>query len=628
MIPTEHLEIKLDQAAGVLGRRSRLASEALRDLFAKFDRLVESRSAFLIQQKPAVLDNAPVAAFAGAFLGCLTTLCFSAFGIVPDIASAAATALLCGPLLVTRTTRLLASAFFPALYGGTFGGMTPILWLSDSASGHPAVLTGVLSILLSIVCGLAFLVVVKLDTRSAAPIGAGYGGRLGAIATVASFLFIALVGPLGADASRFHSIETGAFDVEPWSAILGFFACLVGIFGTLFVLRQGRVAATGVPERIFVASAVALIGLLILHLGNPGDARTLDAFYAGCFLGMSTPDRLKGWSQAVLGAFVLTVVLVPVRAFLPGFGGGLGFAAFVAAILLVAMSRAADWTMREGMMRNNFGSAFANNMIALSLVVGSLAHLNAATPDDLTEEGPGSIGTSVAELIAEPSARTLAQLVIDKAAPCAVDDPIPLGIYLINAAADDVVVLSGLPPGSNITNGRPSATGEWRLSARELADAAIRPAQGFVGGADATVELRRADQTIDRQALHLEWTGAAPRATADVATLPIVEPSTRRLPDEMKGDHEALFRAFLEYRHAAPDMRQQGRAARTSSGGTAARDHRVGGQAAALDRAAARPVQSLARRGDHGEGQKATPPKTFPQRASQDRQSLFSPWWR
>jgi hypothetical protein len=126
--------------------------------------------------------------------------------------------------------------------------------------------------------------------------------------------------------------------------------------------------------------------------------------------------------------------------------------------------------------------------------------------------------------------------------------------------------------------------------------------------------------------LHLEWTGPAPRATADVAAPLIVEPSTRRLPDEMKGDHEALFRAFLEYtKRATPDIRQQGRAARSNAGGIAARDHRVGSQAAAPDRGAVRPAQPLAR---HAEGQKAAAPKNLPQRASQDRQSLFSPWWR
>jgi hypothetical protein len=293
-----------------------------------------------------LLANAPAAAFAGAFLGCLTTLDFAALGVVPGIASALASAILCGHFSVTRKRVIFAEAFFPALYGGTFGGMTPVLSLSDGASGHSAMLTGALFFSLSMVCGLTFFVAAGIDTRSAAPLGSGYGGRSGAMATVTSFLFVQLAGLMGADTSRFRGIGAGGFGVEPWPAILGFSACLVGIIGTLFMLRQPRFAAATVGDRTFIASAVALIGLTALYLSSPNDAHTLDAFYAGCFLGMSTPERLKGWFQPVFGALVLTVVLVPVRAFLPGIGGSLGFAAFVTVALLAACSRAAAWKTR------------------------------------------------------------------------------------------------------------------------------------------------------------------------------------------------------------------------------------------------------------------------------------------
>jgi hypothetical protein len=313
----------------------RRSDEALRYFFAKRDR--REQAAFPIPKKPTgnrstvvLLDNAPVAAFAGAFLGCVTTLGLSALGIVPCVASALATALLCGQLLVTRTAAgLFADAFFPALYGGSFGGMTPIVWLGDGAPGHWAMLTGLLFISLSAVCGLAFFAVAKLDIRSAAPFGSGYGGRLGAIATMASLLFIELVGPFG-DIGRFNEIRASASGVESWPAPLGFFACLGGILGTMFTLRQRRAAAAGVATRIFIASVVALTGLLGLHLGNPDDTPTSEAFYAGCFLGMSTPERLKGWLQPLFGAIVLTAMLVLERCLLSGVGGGLGLAALSA----------------------------------------------------------------------------------------------------------------------------------------------------------------------------------------------------------------------------------------------------------------------------------------------------------
>ena len=143
------------------------------------------------------------------------------------------------------------------------------------------------------------------------------------------------------------------FTIEPQTAGLTFFACIGGTFATLFVLRQRRVAAAEMANRIFITSGVALLILMALNLGFPGNARTLDAFYAGCFLGMSTPERLNGWFQPVLGGLVLTSILVLVRAVLLGVGGSLGFAAFVTVAILVTLNRVAAWPTREMQTRHN-----------------------------------------------------------------------------------------------------------------------------------------------------------------------------------------------------------------------------------------------------------------------------------
>jgi hypothetical protein len=374
----------------------------------------------------ALFGDVATAAFAGAFLGCLATEFFCAFGIAPGIASALATALLSGPLLLTRANGPCAGAFFPALYGGSFAGMTPIIWLSDGATGHAAASAGTLSVALSIVCGLVFFAVAELDHRSPAAVGKGIGGRLGAIAVVASFVFVDLVRLLGADTSRFHTVVAGVFDVEARSAIREFVACLAGIFGTLFVLRQAR-AGDSVPLRIFVASAAALFGLIVLQFGNPDDARAMDAFYAGCFLGMSTPERLKGWLQPVSGALVLIAVLVPVRAFLHGFGGGLGFAAFIAVMLLIGFSRAMAWMTRAMPTGNrSFARTIANVMAALFLMFGLIS------AEPLAEMEMTAVATTAIEPTAE-----FARLVVDEPASSAADDPAPTSTSAINDAEDD-----------------------------------------------------------------------------------------------------------------------------------------------------------------------------------------------
>ena len=153
----------------------------------------------------ALVNNAPAAAFAGAFLGCLATLHLGAGDFVPCIASALATTLLCGPVLLTRTTGLFPGDFFAAIYGGSFAGMTPVLRLIDDAPGASVMPAGALFVLLSIVSGIAFCIVAEIDTRSGRRLAGGYGGRSGTIATVASFLFVEAALLFSADDRLFSS---------------------------------------------------------------------------------------------------------------------------------------------------------------------------------------------------------------------------------------------------------------------------------------------------------------------------------------------------------------------------------------------------------------------------------------
>ena len=89
----------------------------------------------------ARLASPLVAAFAGGFLGCFVTLELTAIGVMSSLASASTTAVLCGVFLITRTARCLSGAFFPALYGGTFGGMTSVASLTHITPSHSVTLT-------------------------------------------------------------------------------------------------------------------------------------------------------------------------------------------------------------------------------------------------------------------------------------------------------------------------------------------------------------------------------------------------------------------------------------------------------------------------------------------------------
>jgi hypothetical protein len=119
---------------------------------------------------------------------------------------------------------------------------------------------------------------------------------------------------------------------EPGEAPLIYAACGAGMLATLFALRQQPAASARRADRIVIAAIVALIGLVLLHQDQPNQRCLLDAFYAGCFLGMSSPKLLKGPYQLIVAALALTAILLQSATILPAVGGSLGAAAFVAVV--------------------------------------------------------------------------------------------------------------------------------------------------------------------------------------------------------------------------------------------------------------------------------------------------------
>jgi hypothetical protein len=477
----------------------------------------------------ALVNSAPTAAFAGAFLGCLTTLHFSAGGFVPAIASALATTLLCGPLLITRTTSLFPGELFAAIYGGSFAGMTPVLGLHDTITAASVIPATALFILLSIVSGLAFCIVAEIDARSGRRLAGGCGGRSGAIATVASFFFVEAASLFGADGQLFRAARAELLATDPGSLALTCAACTIGMCVTLAALRRRSVASAAQAVRIFIAATVALIGLMVLYLNDANDTHTLDAFYAGCFLGMSTPERLKGWIQPVLGVILLTVLLVVVKTLLPDIGGGLGFAAFVTVAVLLAPGRLTIWMTTWLMTGNPTGGKHPKTAPQASASGGLIAEMPvrgtfaiAASLAGLLVMGwfmmPYQVTSEERDLamasapVAGPPAPILEQVALVQGKPGSVDEAIPIGLRAGTASAAAVSADPAL---------------SLELNVRD-----IQAAHGGVGAADARPEVDRNEPA----------TGAA-TAPADAA-----QRGTRI--DGATQSNAEIFREFMQWRAA------------------------------------------------------------------------------
>jgi|GEM_PF-3139400 len=523
--------------------------------------LVSSEGARLELTVPAVdpcvsaaSKRAALAAFAGAFLGCLATLHLSAFGVVPEIASALVTTLLGGQLLVARSTIQLTGELVPAVYGGAFGGMTSVLWLSGIGSDHPIVLAGALFISLSIVCGLAFSAVAVFDNYSGRRLAHGYGGRSGAIATGACVLFVELASLCGADGRLFRAARADLADVSLGSLAPLVAACLAGTAVSLLVLRRERVAASDLADKTFVASLVALIGLMFVHLMSPTDARLLDAFYAGCFLGMSSRERLNGWIEAVLGAVVLACLIVWVSIFIPGIGGGLGLAAFGTVAFLVTLkqftrfilpiNRSENMATQLSTVRSQAGLSVANPQFESRRSTWSEISWRPAAAIASLAVAAAVIGGLVwpTQFVSKKSisVATAPVSVVDEVTP----DPAALQAEVRSDASD-----AATPLGTAEASAGSTASGQNASNENPSEISAASPAG-----------LRLSSAAVDERAAGSEEPKTAPPVTSEV--IAAREPAlgeTQKAEDD--ATDTALFREFLQWRAArvagvAPTARQ------------------------------------------------------------------------
>jgi hypothetical protein len=93
---------------------------------------------------------------------------------------------------------------------------------------------------------------------------------------------------------------------------------------------------------------------------------------------------------------------------------------------------------------------------------------------------------------------------------------IPLGLTIHGPAEGAVIIITGLLPGMELSNGIEVDVDRWEVPATDVSYAWIAPRDGFVGSAALTAELRLTDDSIaDRQAIHLEWVRSSPPGSAE-----------------------------------------------------------------------------------------------------------------
>jgi hypothetical protein len=119
-------------------------------------------------------------------------------------------------------------------------------------------------------------------------------------------------------------------------------------------------------------------------------------------------------------------------------------------------------------------------------------------------------------------------------------EPAALGLAVQGRAEGAIVIITGLPPGMELSKGDAVAADAWRIAATELAEAWIAAPESFLGSADLIAELRLPGNKIaDRLTIQLEWVPPILRAPTqhqpdreEIATAPPILPApTQSQPD-------------------------------------------------------------------------------------------------
>jgi TPR repeat protein len=128
----------------------------------------------------------------------------------------------------------------------------------------------------------------------------------------------------------------------------------------------------------------------------------------------------------------------------------------------------------------------------------------------------GTPPAAAAESVAEP------RLVVGSTGRGSTGQDLALGVAIDHPADAAGLLIGGLPDGASLSAGQLSGANQWYVPAADAAGVVVRPARGFAGAVDLSVELRLPRGRIaERRAVRLEWgRPAAPTPSAAVAGLP------------------------------------------------------------------------------------------------------------
>ena len=269
-----------------------------------------------------------------AALSCLLVLGLQYLGIHPVPSSALVTFL----LVATVSTLELGGACGPAIMCGSFAGMSFLPDLLQPGCGLMAREGTLLALLLSFGVGAVYLCIHRLSEWYPDMMLNGFGGKLGAIALVATLLCtLAARKVLGMPClfpsfSRSESLSRLHDSLFSIVTIYSIIASVGGAVVPLMVQGKGlyKHSANG---RVGVTALWGLcVGGVLLLIPLHGSTLAC-AWYMGTFVSMTALEVISPIPFMMVAGALAPVFLLLLRIPFHGFGGALGMAAFLAVII-------------------------------------------------------------------------------------------------------------------------------------------------------------------------------------------------------------------------------------------------------------------------------------------------------
>jgi hypothetical protein len=279
--------------------------------------------------------------FLHVIFGSVATSALLAAGVAPVLASSGATVFY---LLVAFAWR--ARGQQPAaVFCGTFAGMTSFFVFFNKA---PFNLRFSILVYLSIaiLTGSLYVLIMCFEHKLPKRLFSGYGGRLGAIAFIASAACLLITGLLirlfSGDFQVVVLKDSAAFSEKAPLVMI-----LTSALGSFLTRRLAKDIDSTIPGLNVVLSASVCGfagGIILLFLPPWGPIASL-YWYAGNFAGMSSSAILDSHGRIFAAGAITGVFLAGLHYYGSGAGGLLGFSAFLAVIVLKGFLR---YTLADG----------------------------------------------------------------------------------------------------------------------------------------------------------------------------------------------------------------------------------------------------------------------------------------